>query len=77
MRYLNPLQSDIDELLRRYTRVLIPELNYGQLRMLLRARTLIDLQGLNKIDGTPFMVREIVEAALAQLGSSAARELRA
>ena len=77
LRYLNPLQSDIDELLRRYTRVLIPELNYGQLRMLLRARTLIDLQGLNKIDGTPFMVREIVEAALAQLGSSAARELRA
>ncbi|MBW2280245.1 MAG: 2-oxoacid:acceptor oxidoreductase subunit alpha [Deltaproteobacteria bacterium] len=77
LRYLNPLQSDIDEVLRRYRRVLIPELNPGQLRMLLRARTLLDLEGLNKVDGTPFMVREVVEAARRLIGPAAAKELRA
>ena len=77
LRYLSPLQSDIDAVLRRYRRVLVPELNPGQLRMLLRARTLLDLQGLNKVDGTPFMVREVVEAARRLIGPAAAKELRA
>jgi 2-oxoglutarate ferredoxin oxidoreductase subunit alpha len=78
LRYLNPLQSDLDEVLARFRHVLVPELNYGQLRMMLRARTLIDVQGLNKVDGTPFMVREVVEAARPLLGTEARpRELRA
>jgi 2-oxoglutarate ferredoxin oxidoreductase subunit alpha len=77
LRYLNPLQSDIDALLHRFRYVLVPELNHGQLRMLLRARTLVDVQGLNKVDGTPFMVREVVEAALGLLQPKALRELRA
>ena len=77
LRYLNPLQSDIDALLRRFRHVLVPELNHGQLRMLLRARTLIDVQGLSKVDGTPFMVREVVEAALRLLQPNASSELRA
>ena len=76
LRYLNPLQSDVDALLRRFRYVLVPELNHGQLRMLLRARTLVDVQGLNKVDGTPFMVREVVEAARGLLQPNASSELR-
>ena len=77
LRYLNPLQSDVDEVLRRYRRVLVAELNHGQLRMVLRARTLLDLEGLNKVDGTPFMVREVVEASRQLIGPAAAKVLRA
>ena len=64
-------------MLRRYRRVLVAELNHGQLRMVLRARTLLDLEGLNKVDGTPFMVREVVEAARQLIGPAAAKVLRA
>ena len=68
---------NVDDVLRRYRHVLVPELNPGQLRMLLRARTLLDLKGLNKVDGTPFMVREVIEAARQLIGPAAAKELRA
>ena len=47
-------------MLARYDRVLCPEMNTGQLRMLLRARYLVDVQGLNKIEGQPFRVREVL-----------------
>jgi 2-oxoglutarate ferredoxin oxidoreductase subunit alpha len=58
-RYLNPMPKNTGELLRRYKRVLVPELNCGQLRMLLRGQFLVDAQGLNKIQGRPFLVSEI------------------
>jgi 2-oxoglutarate ferredoxin oxidoreductase subunit alpha len=61
LRYLNPLPKDLEEIMRRFKTVLIPELNLGQLRMLLRASYLIDCQGLNKVQGKPFSVAEIVE----------------
>jgi 2-oxoglutarate ferredoxin oxidoreductase subunit alpha len=48
--------------------VLVPELNLGQLRTLLRARYLVDAVGLNKIQGKPFKVAEIVKAVEALLG---------
>ena len=50
-------------MLRRYQRILIPELNTGQLRLLIRAKYLIDARGLNKIQGKPFLVEEL-EAAI-------------
>ncbi|MCG3137735.1 MAG: 2-oxoglutarate oxidoreductase subunit KorA [Phycisphaerae bacterium] len=61
LRYLNPLPPDLGEILRRFDRVLVPELNRGQLRLLLRAMYLVDAEGLNKVKGKPFLVSEIVE----------------
>lgn len=64
LRYLNPLPPDLGDILRRFTRVLVPEMNLGQLRMILRAVYLVDVLGLNKIQGQPFKVSEIVAEAL-------------
>ncbi len=61
LRYLNPFPSNLGEILSRYDKVLIPELNLGQLRMLIRSRYLIDAIGLNKVKGKPFMVNEIYD----------------
>jgi 2-oxoglutarate ferredoxin oxidoreductase subunit alpha len=59
LRYLNPMPKNTAEVLRRYKKVLVPELNCGQLRMLLRAQFLVDAVGLNKVQGRPFLVSEI------------------
>jgi 2-oxoglutarate ferredoxin oxidoreductase subunit alpha len=61
LRYLNPMPKNTFEVLKRYKKVLVPELNCGQLSMLLRAYFLIDTIGLNKIQGRPFLVSEIEE----------------
>ena len=61
IRYLNPLPSNMGEILSRYSKVLIPELNSGQLRMLIRSQYLVDAIGLNKVKGQPFMVSEVYE----------------
>ncbi len=66
LRYLNPLPANLGEVLRRYDRVLIAELNRGQLRGILRAEFLVDAVGLNKVSGRPFAVAE-VEAAVESL----------
>jgi 2-oxoglutarate/2-oxoacid ferredoxin oxidoreductase subunit alpha len=60
VRYLNPLPERLGEICRRFKHVLIPEMNLGQLRLLLRGHFLIDAKGLNKVKGQPFMVQEIV-----------------
>jgi 2-oxoglutarate ferredoxin oxidoreductase subunit alpha len=61
LRYLNPMPRNTEQVLRRYKKVLVPELNCGQLRMLLRSEYLINAIGLNKIMGQPFHVGEIEE----------------
>jgi 2-oxoglutarate ferredoxin oxidoreductase subunit alpha len=58
-RYLNPLPRNTGDVLARYKKVLVPELNSGQLRLLLRALFLVDAVGLNKVQGRPFLVSEI------------------
>jgi len=55
-------EAPIGEILRRYDRVLVPELNRGQLRNLVRAEFLVDAAGLSKVTGRPFAVHEVVEA---------------
>jgi 2-oxoglutarate ferredoxin oxidoreductase subunit alpha len=60
LRYLNPLPRNMGELLKRYDRVLVPELNKGQLSFVLRGKFLVDAIGLNKVQGKPFTVAEIV-----------------
>jgi 2-oxoglutarate ferredoxin oxidoreductase subunit alpha len=59
LRYLNPMPRNVGDVLKRYKRILVPELNCGQLRMLLRSQFLVDAVGLNKIQGRPFLVSEI------------------
>ncbi len=66
LRHLNPLPKNLGEVLRRYKKVLVPELNSGQLLMLLRARFLVDALGYNKVQGSPFLIREI-EAKIEEL----------
>jgi len=61
LRYLNPMPRNTGDVLKRYKKVLVPELNAGQLLLLLRARFAIDAVGLNKIQGKPFLVSEIEE----------------
>jgi 2-oxoglutarate ferredoxin oxidoreductase subunit alpha len=61
LRYLNPFPRNLGDLLGSYDKVLVPELNNGQLRLLLRNRYLVDAQGLNKVQGKPFLVGELVE----------------
>lgn len=59
LRYLNPLPPDLGSIMRRFTTVLVPEMNMGQLLTILRATYLVDAIGLNKIQGQPFKVSEI------------------
>ena len=63
LRHLNPFPRNTGEVLRRFRRVLVPELNLGQLRMLLRATYLVDAEGYNMVRGKPFRIAEIHERA--------------
>src|SRR6184192_1158527 len=62
LRYLNPFPSNLGDLLKRFDRVLVPEMNNGQLLQLLRAAYLVPAEGLSKVEGKPFKVAEIVQA---------------
>jgi 2-oxoglutarate ferredoxin oxidoreductase subunit alpha len=70
LRWLNPYPRNLEKILRSYKRILIPELNMGQLRTFIRAKYLIDAQGFNKVKGRPFAVQEIIMEIRRQLGLS-------
>jgi len=70
LRYLNPLPNDLGDILKRFKRVMLPELNLGQLRMLLRAKYLVDIVGFNLVRGKPFQIGEIEAKAESLLGES-------
>jgi 2-oxoglutarate/2-oxoacid ferredoxin oxidoreductase subunit alpha len=59
LRHLNPFPRNLGDVLKRYEKVLVPELNMGQLLWLLRAKFLVDAIGLNKIQGRPFKQSEL------------------
>ena len=59
LRYLNPLPDNLGEVIGRYRKVLVPEMNMGQLVMVLRAKFLVDAEGYNKIQGQPFKQSEL------------------
>ena len=59
LRFLNPFPNNLEELIKRYDKILIPELNLGQLRSIIRSTYLIDAEGLNLVRGKPFAVNEI------------------
>ncbi|HMG55456.1 MAG TPA: 2-oxoacid:acceptor oxidoreductase subunit alpha [Kofleriaceae bacterium] len=69
LRWLSPLEPGLAKIIHNFKRVIVAELNMGQLRMIIRATFLVDAIGLNKIQGQPFKVREVVEAIEGQLGT--------
>lgn len=62
LRHLNPFPADLGDVLRRYDKVMVPEMNLGQLSMLLRARYLVDVIGYNFVYGLPLRAAELAEA---------------
>jgi len=67
LRHLNPFPNDLEDILRSFKKVMVPELNMGQLSMLLRAKYLIDVIPCNKIQGQPFKVSELRELIVKHL----------
>ncbi|HEX6357875.1 2-oxoacid:acceptor oxidoreductase subunit alpha [Actinophytocola sp.] len=72
LRHLNPFPANLGAVLARYDRVIVPEMNMGQLAMLLRARFLVDAVSYTKVAGTPFMESELVDVFTEYLGTTLA-----
>ena len=62
LRHLNPFPKDLGEIIKRYDRVLVPEMNLGQLSLLLRAKYLVDVVGYNHVRGLPLKAAELADA---------------
>jgi 2-oxoglutarate ferredoxin oxidoreductase subunit alpha len=69
LHHLNPFPRNTGEVLRRYDKVLVPEMNLGQLLKLIRAEFLVDAVGYNKVRGRPFQSTELAEAITALIES--------
>ncbi|MBA3541807.1 MAG: 2-oxoacid:acceptor oxidoreductase subunit alpha [Deltaproteobacteria bacterium] len=68
VRWLSPLEPNLAKVIHNFKHVVVAELNMGQLKAMIRATYLVDAHGLNKVQGLPFMVREIVSAVDNLLG---------
>ncbi len=68
LRHLNPFPNDLGEILARYDKVVIPEMNLGQLATLIRARYLIDALSVTQVRGLPFKADELAEMLLGVVG---------
>jgi 2-oxoglutarate/2-oxoacid ferredoxin oxidoreductase subunit alpha len=77
LRHLNPLPANLGEVLRGYERVLVPEMNLGQLALLLRAEYLVDLQSYTKVAGLPFRAEELQNVFLDHLARISATGVNA
>jgi 2-oxoglutarate/2-oxoacid ferredoxin oxidoreductase subunit alpha len=84
LRHLNPFPENLESVLRRYPKVVAPEMNLGQLAMLLRARYLVDVQPWTKVAGLAFSAQELVgvidaavDGSLGDLESAKSRAARA
>ena len=75
LRWLSPLEPGLEKIIHNFKHVVCAELNLGQLRALLRAKFLLDVQGLNKVQGQPFKVREVVAAIEQLLGGARLSEV--
>jgi 2-oxoglutarate ferredoxin oxidoreductase subunit alpha len=73
LRHLNPFPANLGEVLAAYDQVLIPEMNLGQLRMLVRSRYLVDAVGYNKVRGLPFKAEELADAMIGLLDEGAGK----
>jgi 2-oxoglutarate ferredoxin oxidoreductase subunit alpha len=69
LRWLNPFPGNLGDVLRSYDRVLVPEMNLGQLAMLLRAEFLVDVVSYTKVRGRPLGARELEDAITTMVAS--------
>ncbi len=69
LRHLNPFPHNLEAVLNRYDRVLVPEMNLGQLALLIRGRFLVDAVGYNQVRGLPFKAEELAGAIKDVIGS--------
>ncbi|MET3961346.1 2-oxoglutarate ferredoxin oxidoreductase subunit alpha [Marmoricola sp. OAE513] len=76
LRHLNPFPKDLGEVLKRYDAVMIPEMNLGQLSLLIRAKYLVDVVGYNQVNGMPLKAAELAEA-ITDLITTTTGEVRA
>ena len=67
LRYLNPFPKNLGEVLSKFKRILVPEINLGQLKLILQAKYLREMEGLNKLQGSPFRESEIENKVLEML----------
>ncbi|WP_296137890.1 2-oxoacid:acceptor oxidoreductase subunit alpha [uncultured Tessaracoccus sp.] len=67
LRHLNPMPANVGEVLRAYDHVIVPEMNLGQLAMLLRARYLVDVESYSRVRGLPLSTTELEEHLVAAL----------
>ncbi|WP_141015328.1 2-oxoacid:acceptor oxidoreductase subunit alpha [Nocardioides sambongensis] len=72
LRHLNPFPQDLGDILRRYDKVLVPEMNLGQLSKMLRAEYLVDAIGYNHVYGLPLKAAELAEAVGQLIGEAEA-----
>jgi 2-oxoglutarate ferredoxin oxidoreductase subunit alpha len=68
LRHLNPFPDDLGDLLKRYDKVVIPEMNLGQLAMMIRAKYLVDALSVTQVRGLPFKADELAEMLLGVIG---------
>ncbi|MFD6414301.1 2-oxoglutarate ferredoxin oxidoreductase subunit alpha, partial [Nocardia asteroides] len=59
LRHLNPFPPNLGEVLKRYDKVVVPEMNLGQLAALIRAKYLVDAQSYNQVNGMPFKAEQL------------------
>jgi 2-oxoglutarate ferredoxin oxidoreductase subunit alpha len=76
LRHLNPFPANLGAVLKGYERVIVPEMNLGQLAMLLRARYLVDAQSYNQVRGLPFKAAQLADVLHAAIGTLDAEETR-
>jgi 2-oxoglutarate/2-oxoacid ferredoxin oxidoreductase subunit alpha len=75
LRHLNPFPKDLGEILKRYDKVLVPEMNLGQLSKMLRAEYLVDAVGYNHVYGLPLKAAELAEAVGALVGEAEGKDV--
>ncbi len=69
LRHLNPMPANTGDVLRSYDRVLVPEMNLGQLALLLRGKYLVDVVGYNRVRGLPFKAEELADVIMEEVGA--------
>ena len=71
LRYLNPFPANTGDVIKAYPKVLIPEMNMGQLALLIRARYLVDARSFTKVQGLPIFAEDLEEEILRVLPKDA------
>lgn len=69
LRHLSPLPANVADVISSFDKLLIPELNMGQLRMIIRSKFMVDAEGLNKVNGRPFLIQEVETKIAAMIKS--------